>query len=54
MNSNVAHVVYASDNKFAEILGVSLVSLYVNSSDMNGINVYVLDSGISEKNRFKI
>ena len=32
-NPNVAHIVYASDDKFAEILGVSLVSLYENSRD---------------------
>ena len=34
MNPNIAHIVYASDDRFAEILGVSLVSLYENSSDM--------------------
>mgnify|MGYP005753225941 CR=1 FL=1 len=49
-NPNVAHIVYASDDKFAEILGVSLVSLYENSRDMDNIVVYVLDSGISKKN----
>ena len=32
-NPNVAHIVYASDDRFAEILGVSLVSLYENSKD---------------------
>lgn len=51
---NVAHIVYASDDKFAEILGVSLVSLYENSRDMNDIIVYVLDSGIKKENRDKI
>jgi hypothetical protein len=29
-----AHVVYAADDKFAEILGVSLVSLYENSKSI--------------------
>lgn len=43
MNSNVAHIVYAADDMFAEILGVSLVSLYENSQDMEDIVVYVLD-----------
>lgn len=51
---NVAHIVYASDDKFAEILGVSLVSLYESSKDMGDILVYVLDSGISIENRDKL
>lgn len=53
-NPNVAHIVYASDDKFAEILGVSLVSLYENSKDMDDIIVYVLGSGIKEENRDKL
>lgn len=48
------HVVYASDDKFAEILGVSLTSLYENNKDMEQIHVYVLDSKISEKNKKKL
>ena len=54
MNPNVAHIVYASDDKFAEILGVSLVSLYENSADMEDIVVYVLDSGITDENKDKL
>ncbi|MCI8957366.1 MAG: glycosyltransferase family 8 protein [Eubacterium sp.] len=54
MNPNVAHIVYASDNRFAEILGVSLVSLYENSKDMDDIVVYILDSGIADDNRQKL
>lgn len=53
-NPNVAHIVYASDDKFAEILGVSIVSLYENSKDMDDIVVYVLDSGIKQENREKL
>lgn len=33
-NPNVLHIVYASDDKFVEILGVSLVFLYENNKDM--------------------
>ena len=51
---NVAHIVYASDDKFAEILGVSLVSLYENSKDMENIFVYVLDSGINKGNKDRL
>ncbi|ROZ26559.1 glycosyltransferase family 8 protein [Enterococcus faecium] len=53
-NPNIAHIVYASDDRFAEILGVSLVSLYENSRDMGDIIVYVLDSGIKEENKNKL
>lgn len=52
--NDVAHIVYASDDAFAEILGVSLVSLYENSKDMTDIIIYILDSGISEQNKDRI
>ena len=48
------HVVYASDDKFAEILGVSLTSLYENNKEMEQINIYVLDSGITASNKAKL
>ena len=54
MNGAIAHIVYASDEKFAEILGVSLTSLYENSQDMEDIMVYILDDGISEEDKEKI
>lgn len=54
MGDNIAHIVYAADNKFAEILGVSLVSLFDSSKDMVEIIVYILDSGISKDNKEKI
>lgn len=50
-NSSVAHILYASDDKFTEILGVSL---YENSKDMDDIKVYILDSGITDENKQKI
>ena len=51
---NIAHIVYASDDRFAEILGVSLVSLYENSKDMTDIVVYILDSGIKKQNKDRL
>lgn len=54
MNPNIAHIVYASDDRFAEILGVSLVSLYENSKDMESIAVYVLDSSIKNEDKKRI
>ena len=54
LNSRDLHVVYASDDKFAEILGVSLVSLYENNTEMDEIHIYVLDSGISDVNKKRL
>lgn len=48
-----AHIVYASDDRFSEILGVSMVSLFENSRDIE-IVVYILDSGITATNKAKI
>lgn len=48
-----AHIVYASDDKFAEILGVSIVSLFENSRDIE-ISLYILDSGITANNKMKL
>lgn len=53
-NPSAAHIVYASDDRFAEILGVSLVSLFENSKNMEEITVYILDSGISKENKQKL
>lgn len=57
MNSfsrDIAHIVYASDDIFSEIMGISMLSLYENSKDMDEIVVYILDSGISDSNKQKI
>ncbi len=54
MNPSIAHIVYASDDRFAEILGVSVVSLFENSKDMDDIVVYVLDGGITAENKEKL
>ena len=53
-DSNELHIVYASDDKFVEILGVSLISLLDNNKDMKEIYIYVLDSGISDENKKNI
>lgn len=51
---NDIHIVYASDDGFAEMLGVSLVSLFENSQDVENFHVYILDSGISDLNRERL
>lgn len=48
------NIVYASDDGFAEVLGVSIISLYANNKEMDDINVFVLDSGISAENKRKL
>lgn len=53
-SNNKAHIVYASDDGFAEILGISMISLFDNSSDMESIQVYILDSGIIDSNKQKL
>lgn len=53
-NEKEAHIVYASDDGFAEILGVSLVSLYENNKQFENIFVYILDSGIRPENIHKL
>lgn len=51
---NEAQVVYASDDRFAEILGVSMVSLFENSKDMDEIVIYILDGGIKNDNKRRL
>lgn len=51
---NTAHIVYASSDSFAEILGVSLTSLYENSRDMEQIVVYIFDNNICGDNKKKL
>lgn len=52
--ADTVHIVYASDDDFAEILDVSLVSLFESSKDVQDIQIYILDSGISNVNHRRI
>lgn len=54
MKEGTAHIIYAASDPFAEMLGVSLVSLLYNSRDMDKIYIYVLDCGISDQNRSRL
>ncbi len=47
-------IVYASDDGYAEVLGVSLTSLFENNQDATNIQVTILDSGISSTNHERI
>lgn len=48
------NVLYASDNNYAEIMGISILSLLENNSDMEDIRIYIINDNISEDNCQKI
>lgn len=48
------NIVYASDNNFAEILGISIISLFENNKQCKEINVFILDDGITDDNRQRL
>ena len=48
------NVLYASDDKFAGILAVSLVSLFENNKREEALRVYILDDAISQENRERL
>ena len=52
--NDIMHIVYASDDNFAEIMGVSIVSLFENNKDTEDIVLYIFDSGISDINKKNI
>ncbi len=43
-------MIYFMQLMIAEILGISLVSSYENSNDVDDVVVYLLDNGIKEEN----
>lgn len=47
------HIVYASDDNFAEIMGISIISLLENNKNLN-LDIYILDSGIKDENKKKV
>lgn len=47
------HIVYSSDDKYAQHMGASIYSLLEHNSDSE-INIYVIDNGISFENKKKL
>lgn len=45
------NIVYAADDNFAMVLGVSIESLLKNNQNLKNINITIFDSGISNKNK---
>ncbi len=52
--NRAVHIVYAADDRFAEILGVSLVSLLDNNQDVQDMHIYILDNDIKKINKCKL
>lgn len=48
------NVLYQSDNYYAPQTGVSITSLLANNKDIEAINIYLLDDGITEDNLARI
>jgi len=48
------HIALASDNNYAQHLGVTLISILENSNNPTEINFHILENGINEENKEKI
>lgn len=48
------NVVYSSSDSYAEICGISIVSLFENNKDVEEINVYIIDNDISKLNKTRL
>lgn len=48
------NIVYASDDNYAFLAGVSMESLFINNKSVDIIDVYILDDGISDVNKDKL
>ncbi len=47
-------IVYVSDDNYAHLLGISLLSLYANNEEEPNICVYIIDDGIAQANKEKL
>jgi lipopolysaccharide biosynthesis glycosyltransferase len=48
------NIVYSSSNTYSEICGISLLSLLENNKDVDAINIFIIDNGISAENKQKL
>ena len=48
------NIVYAADDNYAEMLGISLLSLFAESIDVQKFNVYIMERDISAENKRRI
>lgn len=50
----ILNVLYQSDNNYADLTGVSIISLFENNKHLQEINVYILNDNISAENIEKL
>ena len=48
------NIIYASDDNYAWLMGVSMVSLFENNRDVDDIHVYLFGDGITQENERKL
>ena len=48
------NVIYASDNGYAWLMGISMLSLFENNKECKEINVYLFGDKISKDNEVKL
>lgn len=51
---NILNVVYATDEKYAGLTGISIYSLIEKNRDFDEINIYIIDDGITLETKEKI
>ena len=54
MNPKILNVLYQSDDNYAMVTGVSIVSMCENNQHLDEINFYLIDDGIAPSNKKKI
>lgn len=47
-------IVYAADDAFAPVMGVSIISLFENNQGLDNLRITIFNSGVSESNKEKI
>lgn len=48
------NVMYAADNNYAEIMGVSILSLLECNKSADEINMFIIEDEINEENKVKL
>ena len=53
-NANELFVTYCCSNLFAEVVSVSIISLFENNRDFSKITIFIFDDNISDKNKHRL
>ena len=54
MGKNIMNVLFSSDDKYAQHLGVAIYSLLEHNTAFNKITIYIVDNDISDINKQKL